>query len=149
MVDKRLISARILRVQGVLILVVAAIHLSVTPLLRDTLHQQLSAPDFEFAWPPFVLSFTVMGILLIPVGVSSLFCASGVRAGEAWAWRVGITNALAILSLPFVLAFTMERHYFTAIPFLVAAILISLVGVSMCLPLWWVRSELKRSAGDS
>jgi hypothetical protein len=139
---KRLMCARILQVQGILILLVAAIHLAVTPLLRGTLHRQLSARDFAFAWPPFLLSFVGMGILLIPVGISTLLCASGVRAGERWSWRVGITNALAVLSLPFVLAFTMERRYFSAIPFLVASILITLVGLSMCWPLLWVRSEL-------
>ena len=140
---KRTISARILRVQGILLLVVAAIHLAATPLLRVTLVRQLTAEDFQFVWPPFLLSFVVLGILLIPIGVSTLFCAAGVEAGEPWSWRFGITNALAILSLPFVLAFTMERRYFSAVPFLVAAILISLVGVSMCWPLWWVRGELK------
>lgn len=139
---KRLICARILRVQGGLILLVAAIHLAATPLLRDVFSAQLSARDFKFAWPPMVLSFVVMGILLIPVGISTLFCASGVLAAERWSWRVGMTNALAILSLPFVLGMTMERRYFTAAPFLVASILITMVGWSMCWPLWWVRSEL-------
>lgn len=144
---KRQLCARILRVQGILILVVAAIHLAATPLLRGTLVAQLSPPDFQFVWPPFLLSFVVLGILLIPVGVSTLFCANGIMSGERWPWRVGITNALAVLSLPFVLALTMDRRYFTAIPFLTAAILISLVGLSMCWPLWWVRGELKTNFG--
>lgn len=106
---KRTISARILRVQGILVLIVAAIHLAATPLLRRTLADQLSAADFQFTWPPFALSFVVMGILLIPLGVSTLLCAAGVGAGESWSWRVGITNALTVLSLPFVLAVTMEK----------------------------------------
>jgi hypothetical protein len=89
--SKRTISARILRVQGFLILVVAAIHFAVTPLLRATLVHELSAADFQFVWPPFLLSFVVMGILLVPVGVSTLFCASGVMAGQRWSWRFGIT----------------------------------------------------------
>ena len=92
--NKRLISSRILRVQGILILVVAAIHLAVTPLLRDTVAREISPKDFQFVWPPLLLSFVVMGILLIPIGVSSLFCAAGVRSGEEWSWRFGITNAL-------------------------------------------------------
>jgi hypothetical protein len=142
---KRTISSRILRLQGSVILIVAAIHLAATPLLRATLVHELSAADFQFVWPPFLLSFVVMGILLIPVGISTLFCATGVRTGQRWSWRFGITNALAVLSLPFVLALTMDRRYFTAIPFLVATILISLVGLSMCWPLWWVRGELTDS----
>jgi hypothetical protein len=144
---KRNISAGILRVQGILILTVAAIHFAVTPLLRATLVRELSANDFQFVWPPFLLSFVVMGILLVPVGVSTLFCASGVRAGQRWSWRFGITNALAVLSLPFVLAIVMDRRYFTAVPFLIAAILISLVGLSMYWPLWWVRHELTAGSG--
>jgi hypothetical protein len=94
LMNKRLISSRILRVQGILILVVAAIHLAVTPLLRDTVAREISPKDFQFVWPPLLLSFVVMGILLIPIGVSSLFCAAGVRSGEEWSWRFGITNAL-------------------------------------------------------
>jgi hypothetical protein len=144
---KRTITARILRVQGILILVVAGIHLAVTPLLRQTVALQISAADFQFVWPPFALSFVVLGILLIPVGVSTLFCASGIRTGEAWAWRIAITNALAVLSLPFVLALTMDKQYFEAVPFLVAAILISVVGLSMCWPLLWVRRELAGNSG--
>jgi hypothetical protein len=139
---KRTISARILTVQGILILVVAAIHLAVTPLLRSALADQLSTADFQFTWPPFALCFVVMGILLLPVGICTLLCASGVRAGESWSWRVGITNAITVLSLPFVLFAIMDKHYFEAIPFLVASILITLVGLSMCWPLWWVRREL-------
>ncbi len=146
---RRTISARILRVEGILILLVAAIHLAVTPLLRGTLAGQLSAADFEFAWPPFSLCFVVMGLLLIPVGVSTLFCAAGVRAGESWSWRVGITNALTVLSLPIALALLMKPRYFEAIPFLVAAILITIVGLSMCWPLWWVRRELTGRASST
>lgn len=145
--NKQLASSRILIVQGILILVVAAIHLAATPLLRETMLHRLSPVDFQFGWPPLLLSFVVMGILLIPIGVSTLFCASAIRAGERWAWRIGMTNALAILSLPIVLALTVEKHYFTALPFLIAAILITLVGLSMCLPLWWVRGELIQRPG--
>lgn len=133
--NKRLISARILAVEGILLLIVAVIHLLVIPILRSALVRQLSAADFQFVWPPFLLAFVVVGILLVPVGLSTVYCASGVRNGERWAWRLGITNAVAILSLPFVLVAVMERRYFSAPPFLVASILITMVGVSMVWPL--------------
>jgi hypothetical protein len=58
-------SARILVAEGILLLIVAAIHLLIIPVLRDTLVRQLSAPDFQFVWPPFVLAFVVLGILLV------------------------------------------------------------------------------------
>jgi hypothetical protein len=56
---------------------------------------------------------------------------------------VGITNAMAILSLPIVLVLVMERHYFSALPFLIATVLITAVGLSMAWPLVWVRGELE------
>ena len=84
----------------------------------------------------------MVGILLISLAVSTLFCASGIRAGERWAWRIGLINGLGILSLSVVLVLTMERRYFSAIPFLVASSLVTLVGFSMIWPLLWVRPQL-------
>jgi len=66
-----------------------------------------------------------------------------VRSSERWSWRVGITNALTILSLPVVLVVVMERRYFSALPFLIASILITAVGLSMIWPVIWVRRELQ------
>lgn len=141
--NKCLISARILCAEGILLLLVAAIHLLVIPELRSLLMRELAPEDFKFVWSPFLLNHAVVGILLIPVGLSTLYCASGVRAGERWAWRVGITNAITVLSLPVVLALVMERHYFSALPFLIATILVTAVGLSMLWPLIWVRRELQ------
>jgi hypothetical protein len=141
--NKLLISSRMLMAEGILLLVVAAIHLLVIPELRSLFVRLLSPADFRFVWPPFLLNHAVVGILLIPLGLSTVYCASGVRSGERWSWRVGITNALAILSLPLVLVTVMERRYFSALPFLIATILITVVGLSMIWPMLWVRSELK------
>ncbi len=142
--NRLLISSRILSVQGVLLLIVAAIHLLVIPELRGLLVRMLSAADFRFVWPPFLLNHAVVGILLVPIALCTLYCANGIKAGERWAWRVGITNALTILSLPVVLVLVMERRYFSALPFLIATILITLVGLSMIWPLLWVRHDLNR-----
>jgi len=141
--NKLLISSRIMRVEGILLLLVAGIHLAVIPTLRSVLVRILSPGDFRFVWPPFLLNHAVVGILLIPLGLSTLYCASGIRRGERWTWRVGMTNAITILSLPVVLVAVMERHYFSALPFLIATILITLVGLSMIWPLVWVRRDLK------
>jgi hypothetical protein len=140
--NKLLIVSRIVRAEGILLLVVAAIHLAVIPTLRRAFVSQLSPEDFRFVWPPFLLNHAVVGILLIPLGLSTLYCASGIRRGERWSWRVGMTNAITILSLPLVLVAVMERHYFSALPFLIATILITVVGLSMIWPLLWVRRAL-------
>jgi hypothetical protein len=141
--NKLVISSRILRVEGILLLVVAAIHLLVIPELRSLFVRLLSPKAFEFVWSPFLLNHAVVGILLVPLGLSTMYCASGVRSGERWSWRVGMTNALTILSLPVVLVAVMERRYFSALPFLIATIVITVVGLSMIWPMIWVRSELK------
>jgi hypothetical protein len=141
--NKRVISSRILRVEGILLLAVATIHLLIIPELRSLLGRLLTPGDFRFVWSPFLLNHAVVGILLIPLGLSTLYCASGVRSGERWSWRVGMTNALTILSLPVVLVTVMERRYFSALPFLIATILITVVGLSMIWPMLWVRRELK------
>ena len=143
MMNRLLISSRVLKVQGVLLLSAAAIHLLVIPKLRGVLVRMLSAADFQFVWPPFLLNHAVVGILLMSVGASTLFSAGGIRTGERWSWWIEMINALTILSLPLVLAVVMERRYFSAPPFLVAAILITALGTSMIWPLLWVRRELK------
>lgn len=141
--NKLLISSRVLMVEGTLLLVVGAIHLLVIPTLRSTFVRLLPPESFQFFWPPFLLNHAVVGILLLPLGLSTLYCASGVRRGERWSWRIGVTNALTLLSLPLVLAVVMERRYFRARPFLIATILITAVGLSMIWPLLWVRRGLK------
>lgn len=141
--NKLLTASRILMVEGIVLLIVAAIHLLVIPELRRLFVRLLSPRAFELVWSPFLLNHAVVGILLIPLGLSTIYCASGIRAGERWSWRLGITNALTILSLPVVLVAVMERRYFSAVPFLVASILITAVGLSMIWPLLWVRKELK------
>jgi len=140
---KLLISSRMVQVEGILLLLVATIHLAVIPTLRSAFVRVLSQGAFRFVWPPFLLNHAVVGILLIPLGLSTLYCASGIRRGERWSWRVGMTNAITILSLPLVLVAVMERRYFSALPFLIATILIAVVGLSMIWPLLWVRKELK------
>lgn len=141
--NKLLISSRILKVQGVLLLFVAAIHLLVIPQLRSLLVHMLSAADFRFVWPPFLLNHAVVGILLVPVGASTFLIAGEIKAGDRRSWWIGMINAITILSLPFVLAVVMERQYFSAPPFLIAAILITALGASMIWPILWVRKEIK------
>ncbi|MFY9559564.1 MAG: hypothetical protein WAQ52_04955 [Terriglobales bacterium] len=141
--NKLLIASRIMRVEGILLLLVAAIHLAVIPTLRSVFVRLLSPGDFQFVWSPFLLNHAVVGILLIPLSLSTLYCATGIRRGEGWSWRVGMTNPITILTLPLVLVAVMERRYFSALPFLIAAILITVVGLSMIWPLLWVRRELR------
>ena len=124
-------------------IILAFIHLLATPLINRWLARELTVDVLTRVSPAFLLDHIVVGILLIPFGVSTLYSAAGVRAGQPWARAIGITNAVAVLTMPFLVAFLMGPEYFSATPFFVAAILITFIGVSMFIPLIWlqIRSE--------
>ncbi len=138
--DRRLLVSRVLFVDGIVLLVVAAIHLLALPHLRQWMAHSLPPSAFRSFSPPFLLNHIVAGILLLPLAVSTLCCASGIREGAGWARVITAANGLALLTLPVILALLMGREYFTAVPFLVAAVLITLVSLSMILPVLWLRS---------
>jgi hypothetical protein len=132
-------------VTGVLLLIVAAIHLIVTPILkRVILDRVLTSEQLPIVSPPFLLNHMVVGILLIPIGFTTIYCASRIRAGERWAWVICLANGLTILSLPIVLGLVMRPEHFRSPAFLVAASLISLVGIVMTIGLVWVRKDFQR-----
>ena len=89
--NRRLIVARIISVTGSLLLMVAAIHLLVTPVLKSAiLDRVLTLQELRIVSPPFLLNHIVVGVLLIPLGFISLYTASGIRAGERWAWVINL-----------------------------------------------------------
>jgi|SRR6267143_4955536 len=136
------IVARTVSVTGVLLLVVAAIHLAVTPLLKkEVLDRALTPQQLSIVQPPFLLNHLVVGILLIPIALITIYSAPALRAGERWAWIVNLANGLTILSLPIVLALVMPLSDFQALPFLIAAGLITTVGITMTVALLWIRSD--------
>jgi hypothetical protein len=143
-VDRGALAARILKIDGILLLVVAAIHLAATPLALNFVSSQSTPDAYAQIKPPFLLSFVVLGILLVPLGLSTFFCADSMRRGETWARTICRFNAVTVLMLPFALVLTMPARYFHAIPFLVAAVLVCIVALSMSAPL--VLSRVNRSS---
>jgi hypothetical protein len=136
--------ARTVSVTGVLLLIVAAIHLAVTPTLkRAILDRTLTPEQLSIVQPPFLLNHLVVGILLVPIAFITIYSAPALRAGKRWAWIVNLANGLTILSLPIVLALVMPIKDFQALPFLIAAGLITIVGITMTAALWWIRSDCR------
>ena len=143
--NRRLIVARIINVTGSLLLIVAAIHLLVTPVLKRAILDRVLMPqELRIVSPPFLLNHIVVGILLIPLGFITLYTASGIRAGERWAWVINLAIGLTILSLPVVLVLVMRAEYFRAVPFLIAAGLITTVGITMTVALILVRHDFQK-----
>jgi hypothetical protein len=143
--NRRLIVARIISVTGSLLLIVAAIHLLVTPVLkRSFLDRVLTPQELEVVSPPFLLNHIVVGILLIPLGFIAIYTASGIRAGERQAWVINLAIGLTILSLPVVLILVMRAEYLRAVPFLIAVVLITIVGITMTVALILVRHDFQK-----
>src|SRR5438045_493565 len=116
--SRRSLTSLVFVIEGILLLIVAGIHLVITPLLTDAiLHRNLTTRAVRIVGPPFVLNHLVVGILLIPLGFVTILAAGGVRRGERWPGAVCLTIGLTILSLPVVLALVMRREYFRAVPF--------------------------------
>ena len=144
--NRRSIVARVISVTGVLLLIAAAIHLLVTPTLKRVILDRVLTPEeLLIVSPPFLLNHIVMGILLIPIGFVTIYCASGIRAGERWAWVISLANGLTILSLPIVLGLVMRPEHFRSIAFLIGASLITIVGITMTVALIWVRRDFKQA----
>ncbi|MBI1807920.1 MAG: hypothetical protein HYR76_12820 [Ignavibacteria bacterium] len=136
--NKHVFIARVLLIDGVLMIVLAFIHLFSTPLISKWLAHELTKETMTTVSPPFLLNHIVVGILLIPFGVSTLYSAAGVRTGQPWARGIAITNSVAVLFLPLLVGILMGPEYYRSTPFLVAAILITVIGVSMLIPLIWL-----------
>jgi hypothetical protein len=133
--DRSALAARILKTDGVLLLVVALIHLMATPFALRFVSSQSTPEAFVQIGPPFLLSFIVVGILLLPIGLSTVYCADSFGGGERWARVICGFNAFGVFLLPIALVSIMPARYFRAIPFLVAAVLVWIVAISMSLPL--------------
>jgi len=149
-VRRRLLASRVILMVGVLLLVVAAIHLAVTPLLTDTVLDRVLAPEMmPIVAPPFLLNHIVVGILLLPLGFSMIYCARGIRAGERWAWVISFSTGIALLSLPVVLVLLMRDGRFNAVPFRVAELLITISAVAVPAVLLYVRREFFPQRGGA
>ena len=143
--DRSTLAARILKIDGTLLLVVTLIHFAATPFALRFVASQSTPEAFVQIGPPFLLSFIVVGILLVPIGLSTVYSADSFRRGERWARAICGFNALAVFLLPVALVMIMPARYFRAILFLVAATLIWIVAISMTLPLMLRPSGLPHS----
>jgi hypothetical protein len=138
--DHRLATAsRVVRNAGIVLLVVAVIHLIATPMLARFLSSPLSEAQWKTVGPPSLLNHVVVGVLLVPIGFTLVVIAPHLRDGARWAWRLALIHALAVASLPLVLVAIMPLEMFAAVPFLVAAILVTLAALVLPGVVIWAR----------
>ena len=130
--SRRRVAALALRAGGVLVWIAAGVHFFALPLLRDSVAPSLSGAAYSFVWPILAFAFSLNGVLLLPLGFTAMYCAAGIQRGEKWARTLGLVCALTVLILPLLLI--MGFRYFSATPFRAAAIIITVAGLGMTIP---------------
>jgi hypothetical protein len=140
-------SARMMVIQGWLLIAVAAIHLAMTNEIGHIVSIHTTMQAFAFLWPPYELDHVVVAVLLAALGIMVIVCAKGIRAGERRVWWIALVTALAIFCMSPAIALTVGVRYFAdAPPLLIAAVALGVLGIWMLVPLLWVRKELFRTA---
>ena len=132
--SRRRTAARALRAGGILVWIAAGIHFFALPLLRESVAPSLPGGGYNFVWPILAFAFSLDGVLLLPLGFTAVYCAAGIQRGEQWARTLGLVCALTVLILPLLLIVVMGFRYFSAKPFLAAAIIITVAGLGMTIP---------------
>ncbi|MDI6766321.1 MAG: hypothetical protein QME52_05805 [Bacteroidota bacterium] len=112
--DKNLFASRILMFSGILLIILALIHI----VLFDHL---------------------LGGILLILFAVSTIFTAAGVSARHTWARAVAITNSLIVIVIPLPVYILSGGEKSEISLFLIVNVLITMIGIFMFLSLIWLR----------
>ena len=128
---RRELARAVLRTSGLALMLASAIHLIATPEIPHLL-DGLSPEARGFAVGPMLLDHVLVGILLLPLGFTTWFAATGYYLNETWARPILIVNSLAAFALPFSLVLFMGRPEYDRTPlFLASVVLTVLAAVSI------------------
>lgn len=133
--------AVLFRAMGALLLIVSAIHFAVTPtLMHSVLDGHVDAAAERIVRASFLLNHLVVGVLLVPVGLSTVFAAGGIVRGDCLARRIGWANAVAVAALPGVIAAVMgSREILSGGPFTFAVGLVVVAALALVGGMWLTR----------
>jgi hypothetical protein len=145
---RRSIAAGSLTAGGVFLLAAAAFHLFAASHIPEVLARVLDPKVYGFLEPIVSFTFLLNAVLLIPLALSTLACAAGIRRGAAWPRWIALVNALTVLALPALIAWTMGLRYFADAPLFVAgALSVTAAGLVMLAPLVWAWRDIGAAAG--
>lgn len=122
---------------GVLLVLLGGVHLIATPFLVGWLSRQVHSSDASLAIAAMRLNHILVGILLIPLGLSTLWAGKSLE--QAWGFKLATMNAITLFCLPVLLVTIMPLEsldaelFRFAILVLIAACLVqalALVGFS-------------------
>ncbi len=98
-------AAALTQATGFLLVALGVIHLIATPFLIGWFGRQLRSESAALAIAAMRLNFVLAGILLISLGVSTIW--AGRSLAQPWALRLATLNAVTLLCLPALLVTTM------------------------------------------
>lgn len=142
------VASVVLAICGFTLIVVAIIHLWISPLLYAWFGRMVPAAR-PVLGPPFLLNHVVVGVLLLPLGINTLIASFGVRKGDRRAWRIACVNSLAVAVLPLLLVAIMRGPDYTAGPFRVAEVLVTLAAFGMLAAVLVARKRLDLASATS
>jgi hypothetical protein len=131
----------ILRIGGALLVVLGALHLAVTPFIRQMIESNTTPEAAQWLSPPMLLNHVVVGILLLPLGVLTFYAAPAAVSGERWALIVTRTTALTVATLPITVFLLVGTRYFGALPFLIAMIVVCSASIVLLAAAFWPRRQ--------
>ena len=137
----RSLARLLVRGIGAALVVLGLTHLAATPHIPALLDGLRGTPAYHWAVGPTLLNHVLVGVLLIPLGVSTWAAAAPENRRAGWTRTVLLTNAVAVLSMPLLLAVLMRDPVYYGSPlFLLGAALVAavavLLAVAVGLMLW-------------
>ena len=128
------IRVLVLRTSGILLCALGVLHLAVTPVIARLVLGAALSTAVDWLTPPMLLNHVVVGILLLPLGVLTIYAAPHVAP---WAKVVTRTVALAVATLPLALLWLMGTRYFGAVPFQVATGIVWVASFTLLAAAFW------------
>jgi hypothetical protein len=133
---RREFSRAVLRASGIVLILLGGVHLLATPEIPHLL-DGLPAKARAFAIGPTLLNHVLVGVLLMPLGVSTWSAASKRNIAEPWAKLTLTVNSLAVLALPIsLMMFMRQPQYYSSWLFLSGAMLATLTAVLFAIAAW-------------
>jgi hypothetical protein len=129
---------------GVLLAVLGVLHIAVTPLIVHMLKNGLLPGAVAWLTPPMLLNHVVVGILLLPLGVLTVYASSGAANGVRWAVIVTRVIAVTIATLPPTLFALMGSRYFGAVPFRVATAIMCTACITLLVAAFYPAHGMNR-----
>jgi uncharacterized protein len=124
------LAREVLRAVAALVILLGIIHLAATGHFAHWLGRVLPERAHSLATGPAMLNFVLAGVLLLPLGYATWVAAAEQHFRQAWARRLLLVNALAILSMPVLITATMGRpEFYRSTFFLSGVATVGLIGV--------------------